>query len=469
MDNTPQSEVGMRGKLFSAVLLGVCVLFVLGSRVSGAGPADIQVPKLDLRDTTLDNGLRVILVPDHSAPVYSINVSYRVGSQNERPGRTGFAHLFEHMMFQGSENVGKGEHFIQVLNNGGGMNGTTNEDRTNYFEELPKNQLDLGLFLESDRMRSLAITQPNLDNQRAVVQEERRQSIDNQPYGHAELDIDGLSYDNFAYKHSTIGSMDDLNHASLQDVQDFFRVYYAPNNAILTLVGDFDPAEALDKVKKYFGAIPSQPAPARPNLAEDPHYGERRETIYDPLARLPQIIQAYHIPAGNTPDNYAAQQLATILSGGESSRFYQHLVKEKQLAVQASAQADSRIGPSLFYTFATPRPGVKMEDLEKAIDDEIAAVAKDGVTPEELAKAKTQLLRRFIEARRSSLQTANTIGQYAAYYNDPNLINTMPDKVAAVAAADIQAIAKKYLVRDQRAVVITLPAPKDAATTGGAQ
>jgi len=426
----------------------------------------ITLPKLQFTDTKLDNGLRVILVPDHSAPVYSIDVCYNVGSRNERPGRTGFAHLFEHMMFQGSANVGKGEHFIQVLNNGGGMNGTTNEDRTTYFEELPINQLELGLFLEADRMRALNITQANLDNQRNAVQEERRQGIDNQPYGRANLDVDNLSYDNFAYKHSTIGSMTDLNAATVQDVSDFFRIYYAPNNAVLTLVGDFKPEEALEKVKKYFGAIPAQAAPPKVDLDEEPHYGERSETVYDPLARLPQIDMAYHIPAGNTPENYAAQQLALILGQGESSRFYQRLVKEKQLASDVSVQIDARIGVSQLYISANPRPGVKVEDLEAAINQELATVVKDGITPDELAKAKTILLRRFIEQRRSSLFTAILIGNYAVYFNDPNLINTIQEKQAAVTLEQVNATAKKFLVADQRTVVITLPAPADASSKG---
>jgi zinc protease len=432
--------------------------------------ADAKVPALVLNDTRLPNGLRVILVPDHSAPVYAINISYNVGSRNERPGRTGFAHLFEHMMFEGSQNVGKGEHFILVLNNGGGMNGTTNEDRTNYFEELPKNQLDLGLYLEADRMRALNITPANLENQRQTVQEERRQSIDNQPYGRANLDLDNLSYDNFAYKHSTIGSMADLNAATIQDVSDFFRIYYAPNNAVLTLVGDFDPDEALAKVKKYFGSIPAQDPPPKVDLAEEPHYGERREVVSDPLARLPQILMAYHIPPGNTPDNYAAQELAVILGQGQSSRMYQHLVKEKQLASQVAVFADARIGPSLFYISATARPGVKAEDLEKGIDDELTVVAKNGVTSDELAKAKTQLLRRFIEQRRSSLNTANLIGRNVVYFDDPNLINTVMDKQDAVTIEQLNAGAKQYLVRDQRTVVTTLPAaPVPSASSGPAQ
>ena len=454
----------VKRRLAVILVAGLAMCFGLGAALD-ASPADndIKLPKLEFREVKLDNGLRVILVPDHSAPVYSIDVCYNVGSRNERPGRTGFAHLFEHMMFQGSENVGKGEHFIQVLNNGGGMNGTTNEDRTTYFEELPKNQLDLGLFLEADRMKSLNITQANLDNQRNAVQEERRQGIDNQPYGRAELDVDNLSYDNFAYKHSTIGSMSDLNAATVQDVSDFFRIYYAPNNAVLTLVGDFDTDEALAKVKKYFAGIPSQPEPPKVLLDEEPHYGERRETVYDPLARLPQIIMAYHIPPGNTPENYAMQQLAIILGRGDSSRFYQHLVKDKQLASEVGVQGDERIGASLLYIFATPRPGVKVEDLEKGIDDEIATVVKDGVTPDELAKAKTQLLRQFIERRRSSLFTAILIGSYTVYFNDPNLINTILDKENAVTLEQVNAAVKKFLVRDQRTVVITLPAADEAS------
>jgi zinc protease len=453
---------------FSTILTGLVVCLGFGATLARAQA--VSVPKVEFEDLKLDNGLRVILVPDHSAPVYSIDVCYNVGSRNERPGRTGFAHLFEHMMYEGSENVGKGEHFILVLNNGGGMNGTTNEDRTTYFEELPKNQLDLGLYLESDRMRALNINQANLDNQRHAVQEERRQGIDNQPYGRSNLDLDSLSYDNFAYKHSTIGSMSDLDAASVQDVADFFRIYYAPNNAVLTLVGDFDSAAALEKVKKYFGSIPRQPDPPKVDFSEEAHYGERMETIYDPLARLPQIDMAYHTAPGNTPDTYAMQELGMILGTGQSSIFYQHLVKDKQLASDVSVYTDSRIGTSQFYISANPRPGVKVEDLQKGIDDELAAVLKDGVTADELAKAKTQLLRRFIEQRRSSLFTAILVGNYAVYFNDPNLINTTLDKQNAVTLDQVNAAAKKYIVRDQRAVVTTFPVAKaEGASMKGAQ
>jgi predicted Zn-dependent peptidase len=366
------------------------------------------------------------------------------------------------MMFQGSENVGKGEHFILIFNNGGGMNGTTNEDRTNYYEELPKNQLDLALYLESDRMRSLAVNQANLDNQRNAVQEERRLGIDNQPYGKAELEIDNLAYDNFAYKHSTIGEMADLDAANVDDVKDFFRIYYAPNNAVLSLVGDLDPAETLEQVKKYFGGIPSQPSPPSVDMTEPEHYGERREVIEDPLARLPQILVGYHIPPGNIPDNYALQVLGDILGTGESSRFYQHLVKEKQLATSLQIQVDSRRGPGMFYIVAMPRPAVKPEDLERGIYDEIEAVQKSGITDHELERARRQFRRSQIQTRQSSLSTAMRLGQYAVYFDDPNLINTVVDKFDAVTADQVKQAAQKYLVTKDRTVVTTLPAARSA-------
>ncbi len=436
-----------------------CGLLLGGLMMTQSGNAQQpKLPQVEFTDQKLENGLRVIIAADHTAPVYGIAITYNVGSRNERPGRTGFAHLFEHMMFEGSENVGKGEHYTLIFNNGGNMNGTTNEDRTNYFEELPKNQLDLGLFLESDRMRSLAVTQDNLDNQRNAVQEERRLGEDNQPYGHAFLDIDNIAYDNFAYKHSTIGEMSDLNAASVEDVKEFFRIYYAPNNAVLTLVGDIDPAEAFEKVKKYFGNIPSQAAPPKVDMTEPPHYGERRETIHDPLARTPMVILAYHIPAGNTPDNEAFHVLANVLGQGQSSRLYQHLVKDKQFATQVFAQADERRGPSLLYIYAFLRPGVKPEDCEAGIRDEVAAVQKDGITNDELEKARVQFLRSQIQTRESDLYTAILIGQYAVYFNDPNLINTKVNQFDAVTAAQVKDAAQKYLVPEQLALVTDLPA-----------
>src|SRR5262250_1179342 len=288
--------------------LFVCALAFISAHAQG--PRNVRV---DLKETTLKNGLHVITVEDHSAPVVALAITYNVGSRNERQGRTGFAHLFEHMMFKGSENVGSGEHFLLVFNNGGNMNGTTNEDRTNYFEVLPANQLDLALFLESDRMKSLAITKDNLDNQRNAVQEERRLGVDNQAYGKSGEKQQEMLYDNFAYKHSVIGSMDDLNAATVQDVSEFFKMYYAPNNAVLVLVGDFKTADALAKIRSNFESIPRQPDPPKVDMTEPEQKAERRANVDDGLARAPRVDIAYKAVPGNTSDFYALQVLAAAL------------------------------------------------------------------------------------------------------------------------------------------------------------
>ncbi len=448
-----------------------CVLvFVTASLVCASlAAAQTKLPKVDFTDTTLDNGLRVIIAPDHTAPVVAVSVTYNTGSRNEKPGRTGFAHLFEHMMFEGSANVGKGEHMLLVQNYGGTMNGTTNNDRTNYFEELPRNQLDLALFLESDRMKALNITQANLDNQRNAVQEERRLRVDNQPYGRSGEALESMAYDSFPYHHSVIGSMEDLNAASVSDVKDFFVIYYAPNNAVLVLVGDLDPKETLVKVKKFFGGIPRQAAPPAVDTTEPAHEKERRASMDDPLARLPQVQAAYIAPAGNTPDFYALQILANVLSAGRSSRFYQHLVHDKQLAVNSFCGVQERRGPSIFRMVAVPRPGVKVEDLEKAVYDEFEAVKKDGITAQELEKARIQILRGDIQGRINDLNLANRIGFLTVYYNDPDLINSGYEKIAAVTADQVKLAAQKYLVPEHRSVVVTTPAGRPAGGRPGQQ
>ncbi len=443
--------------------LFLCVCLAAMSLAS----AESKLPKVEFSDTTLENGLRVIVVLDHTAPVFSISLTYNTGSRNEKQGHTGYAHLFEHLMFEGSANVGKGEHMLLVQNYGGSMNGSTNNDQTNYFEELPKNQLDMALFLESDRMRGLNLTQANLDNQRNAVQEERRLRVDNQPYGKSTEELDGMAYDAFPYHHSVIGSMEDLNAASMDDFKEFFRIYYAPNNVVMVLAGDLDPKEALTKVKKYFGDIPRQPTPPALTMAEPDHTQERRKTMTDSLARLPQYHAAYNTVPGNTADAYALQVLGSILSAGRSSRFYQHLVHDKQLALNVVAFAQPRRGPGLFQIVALPRPGVKMEDLEKAIEDEVDEVKKEGITPAELAKVRTQALRQQIQARTSTLALANQIGTFTVFYNDPNLINTAYDKLCAVTADQVQQAAQKYLVSAHRSVVITTPAGRSGSSPAG--
>ena len=408
-------------------------------------------------DTRLSNGLRVIISEDHYAPVFAIAVSYAVGSKDERAGRTGFAHLFEHMMFKGSDNVGAGEHFFLVFNYGGSMNGTTSTDRTLYYEILPKNQLDMGLFLESDRMKSLAITKENLDNQRQAVQEERRLRLDNQPYGKSQERFNEMAFDNFAYKHSVIGSMEDLNAAGVEDVASFFRTYYAPNNAVLALVGDLDTKITLAKVEKYFGAIPRQPSPKPVDLAEPGIKAERRESMVDPLARLPQLAMGYKIPPASHADYPALSALGQILGGGESSRLYQAIVKEKELCTGTGAGSGARMGPSLFNVTCSVRAGKDIKEAETAISEVLAAAPTAPVTEQELQRVRTSARRSAVGLRESALSRAVSLADDAVLYNDPNRSNTWPARMAAVTAADVQRVARTYLRTDNRIVMHTLP------------
>jgi len=443
----------------------LALLFISALAILNVPAQTARKVQVDYKETTLKNGLRVITVEDHSAPVVAISVTYNVGSRNERQGRTGFAHLFEHMMFKGSENVGSGEHFVLVFNNGGTMNGSTNEDRTNYFEALPANQLDLALFLEADRMRSLAITKDNLDNQRNAVQEERRLGVDNQPYGKSGEVQQDLIYDNFAYKHSVIGSMEDLNAASVEDVSQFFKTYYAPNNAVLVLVGDFETRDTISRIKKNFESIPRQTDPPAVDMTEPEQKAERRATVDDVLARLPRVDIAFKAVPGNTSDFYALQVLAAALQGGQSSRLYQKLVKEKETLTNVGGFMDEKRGPGALYTFATLKPGAKAPEVETAIYEEIERLKKEPIADWELQKAKNTTRRNFINNLQSSLSRAITLGQSAVYYNDPSLINTRLDKVAAVTKDDVQRVANKYLRETNRTVVITMPKAKAQSAT----
>jgi zinc protease len=408
-------------------------------------------------DTTLPNGLRVIISEDHAAPVFSVVVNYNVGSRNERKGRTGFAHLFEHMMFKGSENVGQGEHPYLMFMNGGSMNGTTNKDRTLYYETLPSNQVDLALFLEADRMKSLAITKENLENQINAVQEERRSGLDNQPYGKTGELLPELAYQNYAYSHSVIGSMADLSAATVQDVQDFFRTYYAPNNAIIAIVGDVDTKATLEKMKKYFGGIARQPTPATVDMNEPAQPEEHRQTIDDALARLPRLDVAYHIPASSSPDYDAVSVLSTILSGGRSGRFYEDIVRQQQLASSVNAFAQESRGPGLLQIIGTPTPGKSVGDLEAAIETELDKVKNGPIADWELEKARVAARRQYVTSQGSSLSRAIQLAQNAMFYDDPDYSQKRQEHIAKVTVADVQRVAKQYLVNTNRTVVVTMP------------
>jgi zinc protease len=424
-------------------------------------------PVIRFTETTLTNGLRVIVSEDHSAPVYSIVVHYLVGSKDERKGRTGFAHLFEHMMFKGSENVGPGEHFMQVFVNGGTMNGTTDKDRTLYYETLPSNQLDLGIFLEADRMRSLEITKENLDNQRNAVQEERRLRLDNQPYGKAYEAVDELAYDNEAYAHSIIGSMADLNAASVDDVASFFKTYYAPNNAVLAIVGDVDTKTTIEKVRKAFESIPSQPAPPNVDLTEPKQTAERRERIEDPLARLARLDIVHKIPERFHADSDALQVLATVLASGRSSRFFQQIVREQQLATNVSAFRDAGIGPGLFRIVGMAVPGKSPDAVEAAIYAEIERVKSGPIAEWEIDKARNSAKRGVVQGLTSSLQRAVQLADFASY-GETNRINQRVDRIMKVTAEDVQRVARIYLAPENRTVVITSPKAQ-IKSTGGVQ
>jgi zinc protease len=426
-----------------------------------------STPTVQFSDTKLKNGLRVLIAEDHNAPVFSVAISYNVGSRDERQGRTGFAHLFEHMMFKGSENVGPGEHFMLIFGNGGNMNGTTDKDRTLYYETLPANQLDLVLFLEADRMRSLDITQANLDNQRNAVQEERRSGVDNQPYGKTFEAIDQQAYKNFAYSHSVIGSMTDLSAASVGDVAAFFKTYYAPNNAVMAIVGDVKAADALAKVRQYFEPIPTQPAPTPVDMTEPAQTEERRQTIDDPLARLPRLDISFHTPPSASPDDEALGVLANVLAGGRSSRMYESIVHQKQLTSGVGCFNTSPRGPGLFRVSATALPGKAIPEIEAAIYAELEKVKTDAIAPWEMEKARNSVKRGVVGGMTSSLNRAVQLTEDALFYNDPNRINTEVERVNKVTTADVQRVAAKYLTQANRSVVITNPKAASGSTNGG--
>jgi zinc protease len=414
-------------------------------------------PVIKFTDVKLKNGLRVIISEDHTAPTVSVAVNYFVGSADEKARRTGFAHLFEHMMFKGSENVGPGEHPALIFSNGGTMNGTTNQDRTLYYETVPANQIELALFLEGDRMRSLDITKANLDNQRGAVQEERRLRVDNQPYGQTFEKTGEQAYDNPAYKHSVIGSMEDLSAASVDDVATFFKTYYAPNNAVLSIVGDVDTKKTMALVEKYFGVIARQPNPKRPDLTEPPHTAERRSTIDDPLARLPRLDIAWIGPPAQTPDSAALDVLSNVLSSGRSSRLNQKVVREKQLATSAAFFAADNKGPGLISAFATVAPNKTPAEVEAALYEEIEKVKAGPIADWEIEKAHNGARRSQAAQVTSTLSRAVQLGEYAMFFNNPNLINTRTEQILKVTAADVQRVAKKYLTKENRSVIVTMP------------
>jgi zinc protease len=425
-----------------------------------------------IQQFSLSNGLRVILCEDHAVPVVSTALYYDVGSRNEKIGRTGFAHLFEHMMFQGSENVPKAAHFQYIFNAGGTMNGTTSTERTNYYETLPASHLPLALWLESDRMRSLKVTQENLDNQRNAVQEEKRLRYDNQPYVNAFLRINELIFKNPANAHSTIGSMEDLDAATIEDVQKFFRIYYAPNNAVLTIVGDFESDEATALVWKYFDEIPGQPPPPPVDVSEPEDVAQSQEVYHDKLAPAPAFVLGWKIPPRRTPDFYALSLAADLIFEGDSSRLYQKLVKGDESVVSIQGGIDERRGPSALYVFALPKPGEEVAAIRDQIFDEIRALRTSGPSPAEMEKLQNSLCNDVVRGRQSTMYRAQRLAEYALYDGDPTLFDSELDHYLAITPEQIRSAVERYLDVENRVVLDIVPAaladdalPEEASET----
>jgi zinc protease len=431
------------------------------------------VPKVEFTQTRLPNGLRLIVSEDHLAPVAAVNVWYNVGSKHEQPGKTGFAHLFEHVMFQGSAHVGKAEHLALVQAAGGTLNGTTWLDRTNYFETMPSHQLDLALWLEADRMGTLldALSQENLDNQREVVKNEKRWSYDNRPYGSWVEKLLGSIYpEEHPYHHPTIGSMEDLDAASIEDVSAFFRLHYAPNNAVLSVVGDVERARVEAAVEKYFGGIPANPnlPVALPDMSLPPTLGrEIREVVPDRVP-LPRIHWGFRGPLFGDKRLDALDLAGQILAGGKGSRLHRRLVREERLAQDVSVFSMGLVaGASVTVGMATARPEVDLIQLETAFWEELERIGSDGVSEDELARAKALTEADELGALQRVEEKADRLSMYATLFDDPNMINDILPRYLSTTAEEIQAVARDVFVKQNRVVLTYVPVTRPDTMPSG--
>jgi predicted Zn-dependent peptidase len=433
------------------------LLFLLG----GVGFLSAQMKKIEFERYQLDNGLTVILHEDHSTPIVAVAVMYHVGSKNEKPDRTGFAHFFEHLLFEGSENIERGE-FDEYLSNAGGMNNAgTSFDYTVYFESVPSNQLGLALWLESERMLHAKVEKVGIETQREVVKEEKRMRVDNSPYGRWQEEVFALAYDEHPYRWQPIGSMEHLNAASEEDYVNFYRDFYVPNNAVLSIAGDLDIEQTKKWVDKYFSTIPKKESPIyRPTVVEPPLNGEKRDTAYDNI-QLPAIFQAYRIPPVGTDDYYALDMLSILLSGGQSSRLYKSLVDEQQLAVATGNFGADLEDPGISIVYGIANIGVNTEDVEKAIDEQIAKVQNELIPEREFQKLRNQVENSIISSNSQMLGIAQSLAEYETIRGDANLINQELDKYLQVTREDIQRVAKKYFKKDNRIVLYYLPKPQE--------
>jgi len=413
--------------------------------------------KIDFVEYELDNGLHVILHQDASTPIVAVSIMYHVGSKNEKPDKTGFAHFFEHLLFEGSENIDRGEYDKYIEKAGGTLNANTSYDRTYYYEILPSNQLELGLWLESERLLHAKVEDKGIETQREVVKEERRQRIDNQPYGTILQETMIRLFKEHPYKWPIIGYMEHLNAAEEADYKNFYKDFYVPNNAVLSIAGDLDIDQTKVWVEKYFGSIPKGTKEIyRPDVVEPPMTGEIRDTIFDNI-QLPAIIQAYRIPAQGTEEFYAVDMLSTLLSRGGSSRLQKAIVEDQQKAIQVGSFPLALEDYSVSLAFAFCNMGIDPSEVEKSIDAEVERVKNELISDEEFQKLRNQIENDFVSSNSRVAGIAESLANYHMYFGDANLINTEIDRYLAVTKEDIRDAAKKYLKSDKRVVLYYLP------------
>jgi len=436
-------------------LRAVAVLLAAAGTIGAVRP-----PKLEYKLTTLPNGLTVVLEEDHSTPIVHLQLWYHVGSKNEKPGRTGFAHLFEHLMFKGSKNVSAEAHTSMVASVGGQSNAYTTDDETVFWETVPAQYLPMILWLEADRMATLKVDKDTFTNEREVVKEERRMRVDNQPYGRLNEIIYDQAFTVHPYKHATIGSMKDLEAASVEDVRDFYRTYYVPSNATLALVGDFDSAQAMELITRYLGRVPKAEREVPRDIPkEPPQTREKRVTLQQPWP-LPAVVVAYHITNDGNPDSYPLHIAAKLLSDGQTSRIYQKLVYEKQLAVAAFGSANLIEDPNLFYAVAIVQPGKSPQEVTDALIAELDRLKNEPISEHELQRTKNQFARDYILGRESNQQKAQTLAHALVIHNDIKTADGEFDIFQNITTADVQRVARTYFTPENRMVLTLMPSGK---------
>jgi zinc protease len=436
-------------------LRAVAVLLVAASSIGAVRP-----PKLEYKLTTLPNGLTVVLEEDHSTPIVHLQLWYHVGSKNEKPGRTGFAHLFEHLMFKGSKNVSAEAHTSMVASVGGQSNAYTTDDETVFWETVPAQYLPMILWLEADRMATLKVDKDTFTNEREVVKEERRMRVDNQPYGRLNEIIYDQAFTVHPYKHATIGSMKDLEAASVEDVRDFYHTYYVPANATLALVGDFDSAQAMQLITQYLGRVPKAAREVPRDIPkEPPQTKEKRVTLPQPWP-LPAVVVAYHITNDGNPDSYPLHIAAKLLSDGQTSRIYQKLVYEKQLAVAAFGSANLIEDPNLFYAVAIVQPGKNPQEVTDVLIAELDRLRNEPISDHELQRTKNQFARDYILGRESNQQKAQTLAHAIVIHNDIKTADGEFDIFQNITIADVQRVARTYFRPENRLVLTLMPSGK---------